>query len=35
MNIGADASPAQFYKGMLDDLRIYNRVLTRHKFNLT
>ena len=28
MNIGADASTAQFYKGMLDDLRIYNRVLT-------
>ena len=29
MNIGADASPAQFYKGMLDDLRIYSRVLTQ------
>ena len=29
MNIGADASTAQFYKGMLDDLRIYNRVLTQ------
>ena len=29
MNIGADASPAQFNKGMLDDLRIYSRVLTQ------
>ena len=29
MNIGADASPAQFNKGLLDDLRIYNRVLTQ------
>jgi chitodextrinase len=29
INIGADASPAQFYKGSLDDLRIYNRVLTQ------
>ena len=29
MNIGADASPAQFYKGLLDDLRIYSRVLTQ------
>ena len=29
MNIGADASPAQFNKGSLDDLRIYSRVLTQ------
>jgi len=29
IRIGADASTAQFYKGMLDDLRIYNRVLTQ------
>ena len=29
INIGADASPAQFYKGLLDDLRIYSRVLTQ------
>ena len=29
MNIGADASVAQFNKGMLDDLRIYSRVLTQ------
>ena len=29
INIGADASPAQFNKGMLDDLRIYNSVLTQ------
>ncbi|QEL25118.1 PKD domain-containing protein [Bosea sp. F3-2] len=29
MNIGADASTAQFQKGLLDDLRIYNRVLTQ------
>ena len=35
MRIGADASTAQFYKGMLDDLRIYNRVLTQHKFKRT
>ncbi|MCK1597287.1 LamG-like jellyroll fold domain-containing protein [Bradyrhizobium sp. 164] len=28
MRIGADASTAQFYKGALDDLRIYNRALT-------
>lgn len=28
MNIGADASLAQFFHGMIDDLRIYNRVLT-------
>jgi hypothetical protein len=29
INIGADALPAQFYKGSLDDLRIYSRVLTQ------
>ena len=29
INVGADATPAQFNKGMLDDLRIYNRVLTQ------
>jgi glucose/arabinose dehydrogenase/chitodextrinase len=29
MNIGADASPAQFSKGSLDDLRMYSRVLTQ------
>ena len=29
MNIGADASPGQFNKGMLDDLRIYSLVLTQ------
>jgi glucose/arabinose dehydrogenase/chitodextrinase len=29
MNIGADASVAQFNKGLLDDLRIYSRVLTQ------
>jgi glucose/arabinose dehydrogenase/PKD repeat protein len=29
INVGADATPAQYYKGMLDDLRIYNRVLTQ------
>jgi glucose/arabinose dehydrogenase/PKD repeat protein len=28
MHIGADASVAQFHRGMLDDLRIYDRVLT-------
>jgi glucose/arabinose dehydrogenase len=31
MNIGADASVAQFNKGMLDDLRIYSRVLTQQQ----
>src|SRR5262245_11874324 len=29
MNIGADANVAQFNKGLLDDLRIYSRVLTQ------
>lgn len=29
VNIGADASPAQFYKGSIDDVRIYNNVLTQ------
>src|SRR5262249_49788414 len=29
MNIGADANAAQFNKGLLDDLRIYSRVLTQ------
>jgi glucose/arabinose dehydrogenase len=28
MRIGADVSPGQFYKGLLDDARIYNRVET-------
>jgi glucose/arabinose dehydrogenase len=28
MRVGADASTTQFYKGALDDLRIYNRALT-------
>lgn len=28
MRVGADASPSQYYKGMLDDLRIYSRSLT-------
>ena len=28
LRVGADASGAQFYKGLLDDLRIYNRVLS-------
>ncbi len=29
MSIGSDARPTQFAKGLLDDLRIYNRVLTQ------
>ena len=28
MRVGADASPWQFYRGALDNLRIYNRTLT-------
>ena len=28
MRVGADASPWQFYRGVLDNLRIYNRTLT-------
>ena len=28
LRIGADADPGQFYKGSLDNLRIYNRVLS-------
>ena len=28
MRIGADGSPWQFYRGALDNLRIYNRTLT-------
>ena len=28
LRIGADADPWQFYKGMLDNVRIYNRTLT-------
>ena len=28
MRVGADASPSQFYRGALDNLRIYNRTLT-------
>src|SRR4029453_10869280 len=27
MNFGADAQPAQYYKGQIDELRIYNRSL--------
>ena len=26
--MAADADPAQFFKGVLDDVRIYNRTLT-------
>lgn len=29
INVGADISPNQFTKGLLDDLRIYNRALTQ------
>ena len=29
LRIGADASTQQFYKGMLDDVRLYNRALTQ------
>ena len=28
MRIGADADPWQFYRGVLDNMRIYNRALT-------
>ena len=28
MRVGADADPWQFYRGILDNLRIYNRTLT-------
>jgi glucose/arabinose dehydrogenase/chitodextrinase len=28
MRMGADASPGQYYKGLLDDVRIYNRALS-------
>jgi hypothetical protein len=28
LRVGADAATGQFYKGLLDDLRIYNRTLT-------
>lgn len=28
INIGADKTPAQFHKGLLDEVRIYNRALT-------
>ena len=28
LNVGADAQPGQFFKGSLDELRIYNRALT-------
>ncbi len=28
LNMGADADPWQFYKGILDNVRIYNRALT-------
>jgi hypothetical protein len=27
LRVGADASPEQFYKGLLDNVRIYNRTL--------
>ena len=29
INIGADITPGQFFKGLLDDVRIYNRALTQ------
>ena len=29
LRVGADANTGQCYKGMLDDLRIYNRALTQ------
>ncbi len=29
LRVGADANTQQFYKGMLDDLRLYNRALTQ------
>jgi glucose/arabinose dehydrogenase/PKD repeat protein len=32
--IGADVAPSQFYKGLLDDVRIYNRVLTQTEVQL-
>jgi hypothetical protein len=28
LRIGADANTQQFYRGMIDDLRVYNRALT-------
>ena len=28
LNIGADTRPSQFHKGLLDEVRIYNRALT-------
>jgi hypothetical protein len=28
LRMGADADPGQFYKGMLDNVRIYNRALS-------
>ena len=28
MNVGADERPGQFFKGLMDDLRIYNRALS-------
>ena len=28
LNIGADITPAQFQRGLLDEVRIYNRPLT-------
>jgi Concanavalin A-like lectin/glucanases superfamily len=28
LRVGADADPSQFYRGLLDNLRIYNRTLT-------
>ncbi|MFO1098478.1 MAG: Ig-like domain-containing protein [Xanthobacteraceae bacterium] len=34
MNIGADTSTQQIYKGTLDDLRIYSRVLTQTEIQI-
>jgi Concanavalin A-like lectin/glucanases superfamily len=28
LRMGADASPDQYFKGLLDDVRLYNRTLT-------
>jgi hypothetical protein len=28
LRLGADANTQQFFKGLLDDVRVYNRVLT-------
>ena len=34
INVGADARPGQFYKGAMDDLRIYKRVLAQNEVQL-